>query len=168
MKNLFSTIIKAGLIVGTLDILAAFAYNFMKSGVSPSNILRYVASGVLGNAAFSGGNIAIFSGLLFHYIIAFAFTIFFFWLFPKLNLSAKNTLLTGILYGIFIWVIMNLVVVPFSNVPKQPFNAVNAAMNAVILIVCIGIPLSFMANRFYNKNTGVSGVTHKAARQTGH
>ena len=32
MNNLISTIIKAGLIVGTLDILSAFLYYFIRTG----------------------------------------------------------------------------------------------------------------------------------------
>ncbi|HRH60078.1 MAG TPA: hypothetical protein PL045_05880 [Chitinophagaceae bacterium] len=40
---------------------------------------------------------------------------------------------------------MNLIVVPLSNSPKFPFDAARAAIAASILIVCIGIPLAFMA-----------------------
>jgi hypothetical protein len=152
MNSLISKTIKAGLIVGTLDILSAFIYYFMKTGEKGVfNVLKFVASGVFGKAAFSGGNKMIIAGLVLHYIIAFAFTIFFFWLFPKIKAFSKNIILPGIVYGIFIWIVMNLVVVPLSNIGIGPFTIVNALINVIILIVCIGIPLSFMANAFYEK-----------------
>ena len=93
----------------------------------------------------------IIAGLVLHYIIAFAFTIFFFLLFPKGKALSKNKILTGTLYGIFVWMIMNLVVVPLSSIGKRPFVFVSVLVNVLILIVCIGIPLSFMANKFYKK-----------------
>ncbi len=156
MNNLISKIIKAGLIVGTLDILSAFIYYFIKTGdKNVFNVLKYVASGIFGKEASSGGNSMIMAGLVLHYIIAFAFTIFFFWLFPKIKVFSKNKILTGVIYGVFTWMVMNLVVVPLSNIGSRPFNMINALINVIILIVCIGIPLSFMANTFYRKKTGI-------------
>ena len=94
----------------------------------------------------------IVSGLILHYLVAFAFTIFFFWLFPKVKALSKNKIVTAIVYGIFTWMVMNLIVVPLSNVPARPFDISNAIINVLILIVCIGLPLSFMAAKFYKKN----------------
>jgi uncharacterized membrane protein YagU involved in acid resistance len=93
------------------------------------------------------------AGLLLHYSIAFASAIFFFWLFPKVKWLSANKVLTGIIYGVFIWMVMNLIVVPASRIGHQPFDVVNAIINMLILIVCIGIPLSFAASSFY-KNKG--------------
>lgn len=147
MNNKSFKIFKAALLVGTLDILAAFLYYFIKTGKTDVfTVLKYVASGLFGKDAFSAGNGMIIAGFLLHYLIAFAFTLFFFWLFSKIPVFSKNKILIGISYGIFIWMVMNLVVVPFSHIGSQPFDIVNAATNVLILIVCIGIPLSFMAN----------------------
>ena len=151
MNSLYPRIIKAGLIVGTLDILSACTYYYIKTSNNPLNILKYVASGFFGKQANTGGTGMIAAGLAFHYAIAFAFTIFFFWLFPRIIPVLRNKILTGIVYGVFVWLVMNLVVVPMSNIGSRPFNLLNSIINAVILIVCIGIPLSFMANSFYKK-----------------
>ncbi len=154
MNNTSSKIISAGLIVGTLDILSAFIYYFIKTGNrNVFNALKYVASGLFGKQAISGGTEMILAGLILHYVIAFSFTIFFFWLFPKIKALSKYLILTGILYGAFIWCVMNLVVVPLSSIGNRPFNISNAIINMLILMVCIGIPLSFMTNRFYKNKT---------------
>ncbi len=165
MNNLISKIIKAGLIVGTLDILSAFIYYFIKTGEkNVFNVLKFVASGIFGKEAFSAGNKMIIAGLVLQYIIAIAFTIYIFWLFPKIKFFSKNKILTGVIYGIFIWTIMNLLVVPLSNIGNRPFAIVNALINLIILIVCIGIPLSFMANTFYKKEN-LDSVPVKVDRQ---
>ncbi len=157
MSKLFSKVITAGLIVGTLDILSAFVYVFIKTGnFVPLSILKFVASGVFGKDASSDGSIMALSGLLIHYLIAFAFTSFFFWLFPKIKALSKNKIVTGVIYGVFIWTVMNLVIVPLSNVPNRPFNLINAIINCGILIICIGIPLSLMASSFFKEASNVN------------
>jgi hypothetical protein len=157
MKNLFYTIVKAGIAVGTLDILSAFIQYFITTGdKNVFIVLKYIASAIFGKEAYSGGVMMILAGLFFHYIIAFLFTLFFFWLFPQIYLFSKNKILTGIVYGIFIWIVMNLVVVPLSHIPNRPITIVNALISASILIFCIGIPLSFIANAFYYESKPVN------------
>jgi uncharacterized membrane protein YagU involved in acid resistance len=95
----------------------------------------------------------IIAGLIFHYIIAFAFTLVFFWLFPKIKMARQHTVLSGILYGAFVWAVMNLVVVPLSEIGSRPFDWENALINLLILIVCMGIPLSLMAHAFYKRKS---------------
>jgi hypothetical protein len=71
------------------------------------------------------------------------------------------SILSGIVYGLFVWAVMNLVIVPLSRIGHRPFNPVNAVINLLILIVCMGIPLSIMANNFYRRNRlEVSATNH--------
>ena len=151
-KSLPGEIINAGLIVGTLDILAAFIYYYITTGNKDVFIiLRYIASAVFGKAALTGDVATSIAGLIFHYLVAFSFTIFVFWIFPRLRFLSKNILIAGIAYGLFTWAIMNLVVVPLTRIGTRPFNLFNASINAFILIICIGIPLAFMANKYYKE-----------------
>ncbi|MCW3088794.1 MAG: hypothetical protein JWQ78_2180 [Sediminibacterium sp.] len=148
------TILLAGLIAGTLDILTAFVHYYILTGKNPVKILNYIASGVFGReAAYGGGTGMALLGLLFHYVIAFAFTVFFFWLYPRWNALAKNKWLTAIGYGLFVWAVMNLLVLPFlTRIPGAPFNFSKAAVAAAILICMIGVPVSLMANAYYKKD----------------
>ena len=144
MRNNFQHVLKAGLIVGTLDILAAFLYYFIKSGNNPLRILKFIAGGVFGEKAFTGNNTMYWIGLLLHYLIAFCFTLLFLFVFSKLQFLKNNLLLRGIIYGILVWAIMNFLVVPLSQLPARSFEPLNSFINLVILIVCIGIPLSYI------------------------
>lgn len=150
-KNL-SLILKVGLLVGTLDITAAFLNFYVQTGKNPTIVLKYIASAALGKTAAYDPTLVILLGLLFHFIIAFAFTIFFSLVSDRLWLWFKNSYLIAILYGIFIWVIMNLLVVPNSLATKIPFTWQNSLLNCVILIICIGFPLShlFFKNKLPN------------------
>jgi hypothetical protein len=147
-------ILQAGLIVGTLDILSAFIYYYIKSGKTNFLVIfKFIASGIFGKAAGDGGTDMILAGFILHYAIAFSFTVFFFWLYPKVNVMSKNRIVTGVIYGLFVWALMNLVVVPLSNTVHRPFKIEGALINMGILIVCIGLPLSFIANAFFRKQS---------------
>ncbi|NJN34942.1 MAG: hypothetical protein HC817_12500 [Saprospiraceae bacterium] len=65
-------ILKTALIAGSLDITAACLQAYLKTGATPDRILAYIASGVFGKKAFSGGFPMQIAGLLFHFIIALA------------------------------------------------------------------------------------------------
>lgn len=145
------TILLAGCLVGTLDILSACIDYYIATGKEPSGIFRYIASGVFGEAAFTGNSGMIVAGLLFHYIIAFTFTFFFFWLYAASTLNTWNPVLTAFVYGIFIWIAMNLGVVRLSRVNSAPLSAMQPAKvikSYLILVFMIGIPLSLIANRY--------------------
>jgi hypothetical protein len=62
---------------------------------------------------------------------------------------STNRVLTGILYGLFIWLVMNRIVLPLSNTPTIPFKLYKAVKAATILIVMIGIPLSFIMQKYF-------------------
>lgn len=144
-------ILIAWLIVGTLDITSATIHYLLNGNKNPVNILVYISSGIFGADAFKIGppSMAIL-GLALHYLIAFIWTYIFFTAYPRMPFLTKNRVLTGIGYGIFVWTMMNQIVVKLSNTPKGPFNLTNAIINAGILCVAIGIPLSFMAYRYYH------------------
>jgi hypothetical protein len=151
--NVSRAILVAGLLAGTLDILSAFTQYYIVTGKNPVKILNYIASAVFGKEeAYAGGTGMVLLGLLFHYLIAFAFTLFFFWLYPRWNAFAKNWVLTAIGYGLFVWAVMNLLVVPFlTRITVAPFNLSKAAVAALILICAIAIPVTLIARKYYAK-----------------
>jgi uncharacterized membrane protein YagU involved in acid resistance len=137
-------IIGAGVIAGTLDIVAACLQYFLRTGKGPEGVLRFVASGLLGMKAFTGGKAYIAAGLLIHFCIAISFAFIFYLLVKHIAAMRGNRLVTGIAYGVFVWVVMNLLVLPLTQAPplKRSFSSEIQAMG--ILILCIGIPLAFL------------------------
>jgi hypothetical protein len=149
LKKLPQAILFTGLVAGTMDITAACIQYYIKTGKGPGNVLRYVASGVFGKDAFAGGNTMAGWGLLFHFVIAFGLTIFFYWLYPGVSWLGKNKIIAGLLYGIFAWLVTTQVIVRLSAVTQGPFVLKNALIAVLILICCIGLPISLMANKHY-------------------
>ena len=140
------TITMIGLLAGTLDAVAAIVV----SQASPAAVFRFIASGAFGaGQAFSGGSIMIFWGVIFHYFIAFSWTVLFFFMYPALPWMRKNKYISGLLYGIFVWIIMNRVVIPLSEIAQRPFNLKGALTGMSILMVAIGLPISILTHRYY-------------------
>ena len=146
-----SVIIKAGLLAGTLDILSAFLYSYIKRGTQPQTVLQNISKFALGKTTFSDSTILTVTGLLVHFAIAMSWTILFFILYRQLKLMKQNKIITGIVYGLVVWTVMNIVVLPLWNHKPFVFNPESSPINALILIVAIGLPLSFIAHRHYLK-----------------
>ena len=149
-SNLLINILIAGLIAGTLDILAAI---FILAGGDAVRVFKGIASGALGKTALTGGIGMIALGALFHYIIAMSWTAAYFLLYPKLSFLERNKWLNAAAYGAIVWSIMNLVVLPLTKIGLRPMTLSGVLKNMLILIVCIGLPVSLIANRFYRTAT---------------
>ena len=147
--NLLTNILLAGLIAGTVDIIAAI---FLLAGGNAIATLKYIAGGAFGKAASEGGNEMVAYGLLFHYIIAMSWTTAYFLLYPKLAFLRWNKWLNAVAYGIIVWSLMTFVVLPMTQITQRPFNWENALKNVVILMFSIGLPVSLLTDRFYRKS----------------
>ncbi len=136
------------LAVGVLDILDAFIF-FGLRGASPIGILQSIASGVLGRAAYQGGVRTAALGLLLHFVIAFGVVATYFVasrLVPALN---RRPWLYGVLYGLVVYAVMNLVVVPLSAAALgsgPPALAVR--VNGLLIhMFGVGLPAALVAAR---------------------
>ena len=149
--SLVQWILLTGLLAGTLDGLAAVINFTINGGKDPVVLIfRYIAGAVFGAKARTGGTPMVIWGIFFHYMIAMLFTIFFFLIYPKIRSFLPHPIITGLIYGALVWVIMNQVVVPLSNLPKKPvFHLKNAAIQMGILMLCIGLPISLMTKKYY-------------------
>lgn len=141
-------ILLTSLLTGTLDIAAAVINHYAVGGRHPERIFRFIASGVFGPPALLGGAGYAALGLAFHYVIAFCFTGTFLVAYRHVRLDRSPWWLNGTVYGAAIWAIMNLLVVPNSNISQWSFTPGGALLAAAILMVCIGIPTAYFAERF--------------------
>ena len=149
--TVIATIIKAGLLAGTLDISFACLYSYIKRGTNPAMVLQYISKVVFGQTTITNPVILNITGLLIHFAIAMCWTILFFIVYRRFNLIRLNKIITGILYGLLVWAVMNIVILPLWNHKAFVFKAESSSINAVILIAAIGLPLSFIAHRYYSK-----------------
>ncbi len=150
-KAAFMTIIGTGLVAGVLDGVAAELLYFISGGKNPSIVFQYIASGIFGKEAFSGGSLMVVWGIALHLLIASSWTLIYFFVYPWLPMLSRKKILAGILYGPTIWLVMNLVVLPLSHVRHQPFDYMRALTGIVVLMAAVGLPVSLSAHRFFSQ-----------------
>ncbi|OXB06338.1 DUF1440 domain-containing protein [Flavobacterium plurextorum] len=151
MKSKSRTVLSSGLLAGTLDILAAILiYAVLLHKTTAEKILQSIASGIFKQEAYIGGSQMAVYGLLLHYFIAFAFAYFFFKIYPYFPFLQKNTVFSGVLYGLFVWIVMSLIVLPitFPKLPSKHFDF-PLLLSILILIFCVGIPIAFITKKHY-------------------
>jgi hypothetical protein len=139
------TIAKAALLAGTLDITAAHVKYAAFGGTNPLAVLRFVASGLLGKEALSGGIGTALVGLAVHYVIATTWTGLFFLAYPHVPLLRRSVIASGLGYGCVVWCVMNLFVLPLTGAPALTYTPSRVALEMVILMLCIGLPVAWMA-----------------------
>jgi uncharacterized membrane protein YagU involved in acid resistance len=100
-----------------------------------------------GGQAFQGGNATAALGLGLHYLIAFIWTVVFYVLASNLKVLTHRPQIIGPLYGTFVWLVMNLVVLPLSSVAHRPLRLQPSIVGAVILMICIGLPMATIIGR---------------------
>lgn len=135
--------VTTGLIAGTLDLIAALLLFTFKTKQHPAVLLRYIASAAFGTRAINGGNGMAFAGLCFHYLIAMFWTALYFFIFPKIFPCSGSVVANAVIYGMFVWIIMNLVILPLSKAEPRPFSPQMALINVIILILAIGLPCAY-------------------------
>jgi uncharacterized membrane protein YagU involved in acid resistance len=133
-----------GLVAGSVDIGAAALINL----ASPLRILLAISSGLLGKAAFGGGDSIMLLGLVLQWgmsvLIAAIYSLAA-GQFPEL---ARRWVLGGALYGLIVFIVMNFLVVPLSAAPfRLPIRAAAVGTNLVAMLV-FGWIVAFIAHRF--------------------
>lgn len=133
------------LTVGVLDILDAFVF-FGFRGVPPISILQSIASGLLGRAAYQGGVPTALLGLLLHFFIAFVVVLVYFLASRRLPALTRHPVVCGLLYGLLVYAVMNLAVIPLSAAavggPPSGLSLVNGLL---IHALGVGLPSALFA-----------------------
>lgn len=146
-------ILVAGIIAGTLDILAAMlVYDLILHKTRSILILQYIASSILKTSAYKGGIFTAGLGLLIHFAIAISFSALYYIIFSYSTAARKYTLFSGFIYGILVWAIMNLLIVPAVFGKPPVFDLNRDLLAGIILIIAIGLPLALTINRFGANN----------------
>jgi hypothetical protein len=146
--NVFATILRIGLMAGTLDISENIIFNQLR-GITPVMVFQYIASGLIGMRSFRAGGASVVLGLLLHYTIALTWTAVFYAASRELAILTRRHVISGLVYGGIVYLVMNLVVLPLSSVP-HPRAAITivSRINAVLaLLFCIGLPISLLVRR---------------------
>jgi hypothetical protein len=146
--RLSRAILWGGLIAGTLDLTAALISTSLR-GRSPVGVLHFIASGLLGDKGLEGGASMAAFGVLLHYVIAYGATTVYALASRKLGVMVREPVVSGLLYGAFVYLFMNCVVLPLSALPVKPnYTSTSIAIGQLIIMVCIGLPIALIVRRY--------------------
>src|SRR5579875_2619437 len=143
-----------GLIGGALDISDALVF-YGTRGVPPERLLQGIAKGLVGTRAMLGGWVTATLGLGLHFVIAFGAAAVYYAASRKFGMLRNRPVVSGLLYGVAVFLFMNMIVVPLSAIHRSPaamlaFSVVSA--NAVLaLMLFIGLPIALAVNRYASK-----------------
>jgi hypothetical protein len=132
-----------GLVSGTADLIYAFvAYGFI--GVPPVRILQSIASGWLGRAAYASSAGPAVVGLVSHLFITCVAAGCFVFASKRMPVLVQRPILSGVAFGIGIFVVMNYVVVPLSAAVSASPQGVFLVMGLLVHMFLIGVPIALI------------------------
>ena len=113
--------------------------------------LQFVASGIMGDAAFAGGLATALLGLVLDFIMITIMAGVFIFSVDRIPLLRRNVILGSILYGFGIFIVMNLIVLSLSAAPALPAPPLWLLIELVLQhILLIGLPLGVLVQRNIN------------------
>jgi hypothetical protein len=136
-------ILVGGFIAGALDATTAFiSFGW--------GMTRGIASGVLGSRAFTGGTAIWIFGLALHFFIAISAAAIYYLVSRRLTFLREHFIVCGLFYGIAIYLVMNLIIVPLSAVPFAvgPFSVRAMRQGLLVHMFLIGLPIAASVRSF--------------------
>jgi len=137
-------ILVAGLAGGLADILTAFV---IYRPATPEQILQAVASGLLGPASFAQGWTSAGIGIVCHFAISILFASLYVVGAGHAPVLLRKPVLGGLTFGVFVYGVMNAIVVPLSLAPERPTPPDHMIALGLMAHAFFGIALAVMAAR---------------------
>jgi uncharacterized membrane protein YagU involved in acid resistance len=141
-------VIVGGGVAATLDIIYAILRN-AGYGMSPLQVLQSVASGWLGDAAFTSGVPGGMLGLVSHYGILFVAAAIYLAASKRLPILQTRAVVCGALFGVLVYLFMNFVVMPLSAFPyKLSYTPLRLLEGFVSHGIFVGLPIALAVRTF--------------------
>lgn len=148
---LVRSIILTGLLIGAFGSLDQVLYFTLVEHRNPAFIFQYIASALLGQAAFTGGFATTLLGFLLHFGISFVVAAVFILASTKLAFLRRAAIPFGLLYSVAVFAVMNILIVPFTLAPKLTAT-LPLALNALIgALLYIGLPCGLAVSRMVKR-----------------
>jgi hypothetical protein len=157
-------IVAGGLLVAVLDGLDAVLAYKLAFGMTPVAIYQFVASGLLGQAAYAGGMATALLGLAIHVLIAVSAAAVFVLASERLPQLRRHSVRWGLGFGVAVFVVMGFVVIPLSRIPASPPSLPLLANGVLGHALLVGLPIALAARRFLGRGERPSVARAPEAR----
>jgi Na+/alanine symporter len=140
--NALPAILLGGLLAGSLDL--GFAFIAYGAGVP-----RTIAAGLLGPTAVHGSSGPYMLGIALQFFISTSAAAVYYAASRKLTFLKEHALVCGLFYGIAVFLVMNLIVVPLSALHfRGPFRLAGLLQGLLVHMFLIGLPISFTVRQY--------------------
>jgi hypothetical protein len=146
----------SGLLIGTLHlVIQAWIVFILILKLAPSFTVgaQYVASGLMGDAAYAGGFATALLGVILELLMTIIIAGIFIFSADRIPLLRKNVIVGSLLYGFGVFIVMNFIVLPLSaatvSAPPPPWLLIEIVLEHMLII---GLPLGIIVQRYANAN----------------
>jgi len=146
-----SRLLAAGASVAVLDgAFAVVIYVPVLHACSTAQLMQSIASALLGRAAFRGGGATVALGLALHCAVAYGWTVIYAALratsarLRELTATTRGALAAGAIFGVFIWLAMDLLLVPLTRASMTPIGSPLFAIMLIWHTAGVGIPIALI------------------------
>lgn len=146
MKSTGSAILAGTLVAGTLDLSAACFSTWVSRGRAPGDLLRSVAAGPFGDTMRDGAMGAALAGVTVHYGIMAVIAAIFVLAARRMAWLREQPVRWGLLYGIGVYVVMELIVLPMRWPATFPILESDHVVRALaFMMLLVGLPIALIA-----------------------
>ena len=146
-SSAWRTVILAGFVAATIDLLFAFVFFGWRLGITPMRVMQSVGSGLFGPASFEGGWATAAAGFVAHYFILTVAAWFYYLASLRLTALNRHAPVAGVLYGLAIYVAMTFVIVPLSAARSRPLSLSINDVGQFLIHPVLGFSIAMIVRR---------------------
>ncbi len=151
-NTLLRSTVFGGLIIFILQFTHIWIVATLIQGSPFTAVWQFIASGALGMAAFEGGITTALLGVLFHLIISLVIAGVFILSADRIPLLRRYPIPSALLYGLGVYIVMNMVVTPLSASPPLPPPTTPWLVEGILQhMLFVGLPLGILVRRNLNR-----------------
>jgi hypothetical protein len=144
-----TAILVGGLLAGALDITSAFVtYGW--------NTPKGIAAGLVGRATARAGGIEMWIlGMFLHFFITCVAAAVYWTFSRRLVFLRQYPFVCGLFFGIAVWLVMNLIVLPLSAIHARDPIPLGAMIQGLLVhMFFVGLPISYSVS-YFEKRAGL-------------
>ncbi|MCL4296609.1 MAG: hypothetical protein KJ077_12810 [Anaerolineae bacterium] len=148
-NSILRSIVLGGMFIFIIQLIHSWIVTTLIQKTPFILVWQYIASGALGSmAAFEGGIATALLGVFFHLLISFVIAGVFFLSAERIPLLRRYAIAGSLLYGLGVFIVMNMIVTPLSAAPPLPAPTLPWLIEAIIEhVLAIGLPLGILVQR---------------------
>ena len=152
--ELLARVLRAALVVFVLDgLYVVIVFVLILQRTTFERMFQGIAFAVLGPAALTGGWVTASLGVLLHFSVALGWSAVWMIAYERSDLLLRATItapraaVVGAAYGIFVWLAMHFVVLPFTHAKPGALLTFGSILVAVAHLLVVGPPIVLLERR---------------------